>query len=127
MQLVIPKRQVKNVLLEIHNAPTGGHLGVTKVLEKVRERFYWVGQRRDVEDWCRECELCASRKSPQQHRHAPMQTDMAGTLMQRVAMDIMGPFPETPRHNRYILVIGDYFTKWIEAFPMANMEAVTVA
>ena len=39
----------------------------------------------------------------------------------------MGPLPEIHKHNRYILVIGDYFTKWMEAFPMANMEAVTVA
>jgi hypothetical protein len=42
-------------------------------------------------------------------------------------MDILGPLPETPRGNRYILVIGDYFTKWQEAFPLKDMEAVSVA
>ena len=47
--------------------------------------------------------------------------------MQRVAMDILGPLPETDRHNRYILVIADYFTKWAEALPLPNMEAETVA
>ena len=46
---------------------------------------------------------------------------------QRVAMDILGPLPETERGNRYSLVIADYFTKWTEAFPMSNMEAHTVA
>ena len=40
--------------------------------------------------------------------------------LQRVAMDIFGPLPETPRGNRYILVIGDYFTKWKEAFPKGH-------
>ena len=42
-------------------------------------------------------------------------------------MDILGPLPETPRSNCYILVIGDYFTKWKEAFPLKDTEAVTVA
>eukprot|EP00731_Ephydatia_muelleri_P024449 Em0016g720a len=43
------------------------------------------------------------------------------------AMDIMGPLPETSRGNKYILVIADYFTKWSEAYPIPNMEAITVA
>ena len=42
-------------------------------------------------------------------------------------MDILGPLPITPRGNRYILTIADYFTKWTEAYPMTNMEATTVA
>ena len=47
--------------------------------------------------------------------------------MQRVAMDILGPLPETPRGNKYILVIGEYFTKWKEAFPLKDTEALTIA
>ena len=47
--------------------------------------------------------------------------------MQRVAMDILGPLPETDRHNMYILVISDYFTKWSEAIPLPNICAETVA
>ena len=42
-------------------------------------------------------------------------------------MDIMGPLPETPRGNRYILVVGDYFTKWKEAYPLPDMEALSIA
>ena len=33
----------------------------------------------------------------------------------------------TAREKRYVLVVGDYFTKWVEAYPMPNMEAKTVA
>ena len=47
--------------------------------------------------------------------------------MQWVAMDILGPLQETDHGNKYILVIGDYFTKWKEAHAMPNMEAITVA
>ena len=47
--------------------------------------------------------------------------------MEKVAADIMGPLQETDRFNRYILVVGDTFTKWVEAYPLPNIEAATVA
>jgi hypothetical protein len=47
--------------------------------------------------------------------------------MERVAIDIMGPWPETPRKNLYVLVIQDYFSKWVAAWPLPNHRAATVA
>jgi hypothetical protein len=51
----------------------------------------------------------------------------SGVPVQRIATDILGELPETENGNKYILVISDYFTKWTEAFAMANMETGTVA
>ena len=47
--------------------------------------------------------------------------------MQIVAVDILGPLPKSDAGNSYILVAGDYFTWWMEAYPIPNQEAVTVA
>ena len=112
LQLVLPASLVHDVLTGVHNSPAGGHMGVKKTLEKIRLRFYWPWQRKVVEQWCNRCQLCNSRKSPIK-ACAPMQlgTDMSRP-MQRIAMDFVGPFPETRRGNRYILVIGDYFHYW---------------
>jgi hypothetical protein len=35
--------------------------------------------------------------------------------MQVMAVDILGPLPESESGNTYILVAGDYFTRWMEA------------
>lgn len=32
-----------------------------------------------------------------------------------LGMDILGPFPDGSYQNKYLIVIVDYFTKWIEA------------
>lgn len=47
--------------------------------------------------------------------------------MQLVAMDIVGPFPESQAGNTHVLVVADYFTRWTEAYAIQNQEAATVA
>ena len=39
----------------------------------------------------------------------------------------MGLLPETSNGNKYILVAEDYFTRWVEAWPIPNQETKTVA
>jgi len=50
-----------------------------------------------------------------------------GALLERVQMDVLGPLPLTISGNKYLLIMVDYFTKWVEAFPLKNIRARTVA
>ena len=51
----------------------------------------------------------------------------AGAPMGRVHVDILGPFnPPSTSGNRYVLVIVDQFTKWVECFPLPHQDAETV-
>ena len=47
-QQLIPASLVSQVLNSIHSSTTGGHLGIFKSVEKVRERFYWPNFQEDV-------------------------------------------------------------------------------
>ena len=126
-QIVIPEKFKASVLQQLHDSATGGHLGVKKTLSKVRQRYFWYGLRKFVEYWCHKCDICASRKSPVCKPKAPMRQYSVGAPLERVAIDIMGPLPTSVSGNKYLLVIADYFTKFVHALPMKNQEADTVA
>ena len=126
-KIVLPKPLRPRVLEELHNSKSASHLGINKMLHKVQLRFYWIGLGADVRSWVRKCTVCARAKHPPKKMRTPLQRYQVGAPLERVAMDILGPLPETERGNRYVLVIGDYFTKWVESYPIPNQVAATVA
>ena len=91
MQLVVPKPLNREVLVQLYDIPTSGHLGVTKTLSKLRTRFYWVNCRSDVEEWCRKCDACTKRKGPQRKSRAPLNKYVCGAPMERLAVGHFGP------------------------------------
>ena len=96
-------------------------------MARLCERFYWPGQWRDVSNWCRTCSTCATRKTLVPKSRAALGNIQTGYPMQILAVDILGPLPRSEAGNSYILVVGDYFTRWMEAYPIPNQEAATVA
>lgn len=125
-KVVLPKKFRQTVLSELHGARTAGHLGIRKTKEKVQDRYCWVGLSKDVRAFIRKCCMCTRRKSSKQKR-SPLQQYLVGAPMERIAMDVIGPLPTSERGNNYILVVGDYFTKWVEAYPLPNQTAEVVA
>ncbi|KAG6623872.1 Integrase, catalytic core protein [Phytophthora cinnamomi] len=42
-----------------------------------------------------------------------------------LVVDAIGPLVTTARGNKYILVFADYFTRWVEAFPVETLDTIT--
>ena len=127
LQMIIPKQLQEKVLSEVHRGKLSGHLGEAKTLREAREQFYWPGMSRSVSDWCRTYPSCAARKRTGRKRRGALQNMKTRYPLEIVAMDIVGPLPPSKSGNKYILVVSDYFTRWVEAFGIPNQEAVTVA
>ena len=70
--------------------------------------------RDDVHNWLACCDICAANKSPTKKPRVLLGDMRVGAPMDRWALDILGPLPVTSRGNRYILVVTDAFSKWVE-------------
>ena len=55
-----------------------------------------------------------------------MQKYVSGAPLERLALDILGPLPISNLGNKYLFIVGDYLSKWTEAYPIANQEAKTM-
>ena len=126
-QVVIPSSLPYEVLVACHDDPTAGHFGVFKTYEKIRARYYWNGMFKDIEHWCYTCVDCAMIKMPRNKHKAPLLPIPVDGAFNRVAMDILGPFPVTNSGNRYVIVFTDYYTRWPKAFALPSTEASRIA
>ncbi|PIK57871.1 Retrovirus-related Pol polyprotein from transposon [Apostichopus japonicus] len=96
-QLVVPKEIQEEILDKSHNHRLSGHFMAKKTLKRIRELYYWSGYRGHVEKWCKSCDACASRKGPRKKANASLKQYGTGHVLQRCAMDIMGPLPVSSR------------------------------
>src|SRR6218665_1537718 len=126
-QGLVPASLRDSYIALAHTSGTGGHLGVRRTKPQIRRRTYWIGWAKDVKRYCKRCRQCCQYRSGLPPRQGPLQPIPCGEPWERVSMDITGPHPRSSQGNVYILTIMDQFTKFVEAVPIANQEATTVA
>ena len=50
-----------------------------------------------------------------------------GDFWELVSIDVTGPHPRSKHGNEYMLTVMDHFSKWADAFPIANHTAMTIS
>ena len=109
-QVVLPESLRQTAFEAHHSHTTASHRGVRKTISAIQSRYYWPGLTSAVQVLVARCHVCASKKTWGKKRRAPLKQYVVGAPMERIAIDILGPLPETPRKNKFILVVSDYFT-----------------
>ena len=125
--LVVPKELKTSVLEQVHDTITAGHLGRDKTLQKLRLRCYWYGMATDVRLHVATCAPCNQSKVFHRKPRAPMTIYQAGLPGDRLHLDMFGPFCESESGNRYVLMVVDQFTRWLELVPLPAQDAESVA
>lgn len=123
-----PEEEREQIIRDTHQSPINGHKGVTKTYLRIKQDFYWPSLKRDIQDIIARCATCQVNKLVRRKVHQPMiLTDTPGQSFDKVAMDIVGPLPETVNGNVYILTMQCLLSKYVIAAPLRTANSVSIA
>ena len=120
--------EAKRILEEVHDGSCGAHVnGHMMARQVMRAGYYWLTMESDCINYARKCHKCQiyadKIHSPPNALHVlapPWPFSMWG-------MDVIGPItPKASNGHRFIFVMIDYFTKWVEAASYASVTRAVV-
>jgi transposase InsO family protein len=103
------------------------HSGSSRTTARIRLQWYWPGMTHDIRRAIQTCEVCQLAKHGRATPRDGKQNLRRGRVWQTLAVDLVGPLPETARGNKWLLVLTDHFSRWQDAIPIADATSQTVA
>jgi hypothetical protein len=117
----------QELMKEIHSGICGAHIGSKPLLGKVfKQGFYWTKAASDAADLEQKCENCQKCARDQKQPSSLKQLIQPTWPLQRWGLDLLGPLPPAQGNLKYVVVAVEYFSKWIEAKPLATITLATV-
>nr|XP_025685323.1 uncharacterized protein LOC112786123 [Arachis hypogaea] len=123
----ISKEEAEEVMAETHEGVCGNHIGGRALATKIlRTGYYWPTVKRDCITKVKACDNCQKHATLSETPAEELHTIEVSWPFDRWGLDILGPFPKAPGQVKFLLVSIDYFSKWIEAQPLAHITAEKV-
>ncbi|GJX31920.1 reverse transcriptase domain-containing protein [Tanacetum coccineum] len=91
------------------------------VAKALRTGYYWPTIHTDARKLIRECNDCQVHRPIPRNPQQNLTPITSPWLFYKWWIDIAGPFPKGPGKVKFLIVAIDYFTKWIEAKPVATI------
>jgi len=117
-----------DVITKFHTEFFGGHEGALKLTQRLQLYYYWPNMKEEIQRVVDACETCQKRKTQPSIPSAELQLLPVLTQPnQRVHADLFGPLKTSATGKKFLLVMTDAFTKYVELVAIPNKEAETVA
>jgi len=116
------------VIQKAHESPMSGHPGKNTTFHMLRRDYHWDGMSQDVSRFVRNCH-CAGAHAQRRKRQGLLRPiPVADRYWTQISMDFMVDLPAaTSTAPRYLLVITDRLSKYVQLEAMTSMEAAHCA
>ena len=121
MQLILPTAQREVALRGCHDEV--GHLGLERMLDLMRDRFFWPHMSVQVKEHIGKCCPCLAFKARQPN--APLENIVATHPLELVHLDYLCLEPGKGLEEN-VLVITDHFTRYAQAYVRRTQMAQTM-
>ena len=110
-----------SLLEELHEGVCGSHIrGKSLSHRAITQGYWWLGMQNEAHEYVNKCDQC-QRFALNIHQPGGVPNPFSSPWpFAQWDLDIVGPFPKAVGNKKYLLVYTDYFTKWVEAEPLAN-------
>ncbi|KAG8476462.1 hypothetical protein CXB51_033312 [Gossypium anomalum] len=121
--------EAKKILEEIHDGVCGTYAnGFTMARQIMRFRYYWSTMEGDCINYAKKCHKCQIYGDRIHVPPLPLHVMTSPWPFSMWGMDVIGPIsPKASNGHRFIFVVIDYFTKWVEAASYANVTKSAVS
>ncbi|GFS54206.1 gypsy retrotransposon integrase-like protein 1 [Trichonephila clavipes] len=79
--------------------------------------------RKFIADYLKSCPECIRYKATNQKPAGLLETPVPAQRFESIAIDLFGPLQETTEGMKWIFIVEDYTTKWVELFPLKQATA----
>lgn len=120
--------EIPDILKTYHDEPLSGHRGILETTRKIRDEYFWKGMTNDIKNYVDSCVTCQRNKIQRKNFQAPMViTSQSSEPFERISMDLVSYSDISDNNNKYVLTLQDDLTRFVQAYPIPDKEAITVA
>ena len=127
-QILLPQHLLRELLHSLHGT-AHKHPGISKMLQEIRQRYYYPSMAKRVKKWVEGCEQCARDKRVPNATITPELLNLPEwDLGPEDAMQI-DLLPNLPPSRGYenVLTAIDVFSRYLFAYPLTDASAINVA
>jgi hypothetical protein len=119
-RIAVPKVQSlrHTIIMECHDCPSAGHLGVDKTVRRIAARFWWPHMGRIVSNYVTACPSCQLNKPVTQAPAGLLQPlPIPERKFEQITMDLVTDLPLTKNGYDTVVTFVDRLTKYVRFAP----------